>query len=150
MNDFDSIDSLIFAKVSVVCYTKWICTNLSQLVITPGKLKVRTKSTNMSSDHYHTLIVSSASSITAHCLGVRALASSRPMCSCRIDKQIKPSVYTPKTVKILIMVTFHYIFFVPFCFITLSLESWPNSLAALKIIWVPCQAEKDRRVSTVQ
>ena len=31
-------------------------------------------------------MVSSASSITAHCLGVRALASSRPMCSCRTNQ----------------------------------------------------------------
>lgn len=35
---------------------------------------------------YNTLIVSSASSMTAHCLGVRALASSLPMCSCRTDQ----------------------------------------------------------------
>ena len=34
----------------------------------------------------NTLIVSSASSMTAHCLGVRALASSLPMCSCRTDQ----------------------------------------------------------------
>lgn len=29
---------------------------------------------------------------------------------------------------------------------TLSLDSWPNSLAALKIIWVPCDGETEGRV----
>lgn len=35
----------------------------------------------------------------------------------------------------------------PSRFITLSLDSWPNSLAALKIIWVPCRGETDRWVT---
>lgn len=48
---------------------------------------------------FHTLIVSSANSITAHCLGVKALASSRPMCSCRTDwseESVPAAVFTQK------------------------------------------------------
>lgn len=40
------------------------------------------------------------------------------------------------------------VFVLPF-FITLSLDSWPSSLAALKIIWVPCCGETDGRVRTI-
>lgn len=68
-------------------------------------VKVRIKSTNIPASCFvcvtldNTLIVSSASSITAHCLGVRAFASSRPMCSCRMDRK-KESVHTTVTAKI--------------------------------------------------
>lgn len=104
---------------------------------------------------YNTLIVSSASSITAHCLGLKALASSRPMCSCETD-QTKESVYTTDTAHAC-RIYLRYISFVggfycccclPF-FITLSFESWPSSLAALKIIWVPCDGETNRRMRWV-
>lgn len=73
-----------------------------------------------------TLMVSRANSITAHCLGDKALASSRTMCSCQgrihtiyfSSYAILPQKYSSHQV-------------------TFSLESWPSSLAALKISCVP-------------